>query len=410
MRRRLVPILFCAMPLRAQSADTAVMQAGRPMRADSAAPAVTWDLDVKSYVLQDRVQHYVALFSGKARERITQRLDRGSRFESMIRMQMRAGGVPEDMYYLALIESGFDPDAYSKAAAVGMWQFMTSTAKTMGMRVDWWVDERRDPVKSTNAAVRFIHDLQGQFKSLYLAAAAYNGGPGRVQRGMKKYADDIDPANAEDAFFFLADKDLFKRETKDYVPQLIASALIAKEPAKYGMELHPRDAFVYDSVRVGPATPLAAVAKASGITVAAMSELNPHVLRGMTAPKDSMFLRIPLGSATAFDSAFGLLGTDDLTALRRVETKKGDAAAKVASSHGITLAALKAFNPKMSRLKSGNLTPGQVLLVPTQAVAAAARNVPDPAIEKYPKHRSAKARAKGRSTVKGKKPAPKKAK
>jgi len=151
----------------------------------------TWDMDVRSYETQDRVAHYVNMFTGRAKDRITERLQRGTRYEPMIRAKMKAGGLPEDMYYLALVESGFDPHAYSRAAAVGMWQFMTSTARDMGLRVDRWVDERRDPVRSTGAAVRFIRGLREEFGSLYLAAAAYNGGPGRVSRGLARYADDL---------------------------------------------------------------------------------------------------------------------------------------------------------------------------------------------------------------------------
>src|SRR5438067_8930689 len=118
-----------------------------------------------------------------------------------------------------------------------MWQFMTSTARDMGMRVDWWVDERRDPVKSTTAAVRFIKGLQEQFGSLYLAAAAYNGGPGRISRGLTRYADDFEGTSGDDLFFALADKKYLKNETREYVPQLIAAALIAKEPSRYGMTI-----------------------------------------------------------------------------------------------------------------------------------------------------------------------------
>ena len=231
--------------------------------APAGAAAPSWDIDVHSYESTARVEHYVQYFSGPAKERIQARLERGTRYEPMIRAQMRAGGLPEDMYYLALVESGFDPNAYSRAAAVGMWQFMTSTARDMGLRVDWWVDERRDPVKSTAAAVRFIKGLREQFGSLYLAAAAYNGGPGRVTRGLTRYADDLEGTSGDDLFFALAEKDYLRNETREYVPQLIAAALIAKEPERYGMKLEPQPPLVYDSVVVGPATPLSAIAHAA---------------------------------------------------------------------------------------------------------------------------------------------------
>ena len=353
--------------------------------ADSGASEPTWDMDVRSYETQERVSHYVALFSGRSRARIAERLSAGSRYEPMIRAAMRAGGIPEDMYYLALVESGFDQHAYSRAAAVGMWQFMTSTARDMGMRVDWWVDERRDPVRSTVAAVRFIRGLRDQFGSLYLAAAAYNGGPGRVARGLAKYADDMQGAGGDDAFFLLAEKDYLKNETRDYVPQLIAAALVGKEPARYGMELQVKAPYAYDSVRVPAGTPLAAVASASRVATAEVSELNPHLLRGMTPPHDAWLVRVPVGSAASFDSLFAALPAPDRSATKVVESRKGDTAERLAAARGIPVAALRSFNPRLRTLKSGRLAPGQAILLPTAAVAAAARNVPDPAVEKYPR-------------------------
>ena len=350
---------------------------------DSAAAAPSWDIEVRSYQSTERVEHYLRLFTGPAKEHIESRLDRGSRYEPMIRAKMREGGLPEDMYYLALIESGFDPNAYSRAAAVGMWQFMTSTARDMGMRVDWWVDERRDPIKSTGAAVRFIKDLKEQFGSLYLAAAAYNGGPGRVARGLSKYADDLDGTTGDDLFFALAGKDYLRNETREYVPQLIAAALIAKEPERYGMKLTPEPPFAYDSVRVGPSTPLAAIAQAASISVPKVQELNPQVLRGMTPPKDSFFVRLPVGSADGFDVAFAALPADTRKALSTVVAKKGDNDASLAKKAGIASRQIAVFNPKLKHLKSGNLAPGQTVLVPTAAVAAAAVAVPDPSIERY---------------------------
>ena len=356
-----------------------------PPSLDSAdADGPTWDMDVESYATEDRVAHYVTMFSGPARERIAARLDVGSRYEPMIRARMKAGGLPEDMYYLALIESGFNNNAYSKAAAVGMWQFMTSTARDMGMRVDWWVDERRDPVKSTGAAVRFIKGMKDQFGSLYLAAAAYNGGPGRVARGLARYADDLENSQGEDAFFVLAEKDYLRNETREYVPQLIAAALIAKEPERYGMTLHPQPPFAYDSVLVPAATPLAAIAKATGSTVADLRELNPQILRGMTPPRVTYLMRIPVGTGAGFDDRLDSLPKEDRVALKHVESKKGDTVDRLAERNHISSATLNTFNPNLRRLHpSGRLVPGQDILIPSRAVALAAIDVPDPAIEKY---------------------------
>ena len=355
-------------------------------RADSSAmnAGPTWDIDVRSYETTERVEHYLRVFSGSAREDIVAQLERGSRYEPMIRAKMRAGGLPEDMYYLALIESGFSPNAYSRAAAVGMWQFMASTARDMGLRVDWWVDERRDPIKSTTAAVGFIRGLKEQLGSLYLAAAAYNGGPGRIARGLTRYADDLEGTSGDDKFFALADKDFLPRETREYVPQLIAAALIAKEPQRYGMAIRTQPPFTYDSVRVGPAIPVAAIAKASGATVSQILELNPQILRGMTPPRDSIRVRIPVGAAPAFDSLLRALPQDVRVGVKRVLSKKGDYPETVAQRYGIRTRHVLLFNPKAERSKkTGRLAAGQVLLIPTAAVAAAATDAPDPSIELY---------------------------
>jgi membrane-bound lytic murein transglycosylase D len=367
--------------------DSGVAEAGKgAATSDSAAAhdAPSWDIDVHSYETRDRVEHYVRVFSGSARDHIIAQLEEGSRYEPMIRAKMRAGGLPEDMYYLALIESGFDPNAYSRAAAVGMWQFMSSTARDMGLRVDWWVDERRDPVKSTTAAVGFIRGLKEQLGSLYLAAAAYNGGPGRIARGLTRYADDLEGTTGDDRFFALADKDFLPRETREYVPQLIAAALIAKEPQRYGLQIRTLAPFVYDSVRVGPATPLAAIAKASAATVDEIVRLNPQVLRGMTPPRDSLRVRIPQGSAASFDSVFNALPKDERVGARRVETRKGDYLETIAERYHVRTKSVLLFNPKAERSrKTGRLAAGQILLIPSAAVVAAATDAPDPSIERY---------------------------
>jgi membrane-bound lytic murein transglycosylase D len=359
---------------------------------DSAAPVITdsssadgptWDIDVRSYETHRRVEYYVNAFTGSARERFIARLEKGSRYEPMIREKFRAANIPEDMYYLALVESGFDQHAYSRAAAVGMWQFMTGTARGTGLRVDWWVDERRDPVRATDAAAKFLGWLREEFGSLYLAAAAYNGGPGRVSRGLSRLGDDLDGGTRDDAFFALADHDYLRGETKNYVPQLIAAALIAKEPSKYGMKIRTLPPFAYDSVYVPASTPLAAIAKASGSPLDSIRELNPQILRGVTPPGTRFLARVPVGHAAGFDSAFAALDPDVRTAYKHVETKKAQTFASVAASNGLNARQLKWYNPKVTALKSGRLRTGQALLVPTRAVVNAALDIPDPAIEIY---------------------------
>lgn len=351
--------------------------------ADATAVGPSWDIEVHEYESTDRVEHYVRLFTTTAREHIQSRLQRGTRYEAMIRARMREGGLPEDMYYLALIESGFDPNAYSRAAAVGMWQFMTSTGRDMGLRVDWWVDERRDPFKSTLAAVRFIRGLRDQFGSLYLAAAAYNGGPGRIARGLTRYADDLEGTTGDDLFFALAEKDYLRNETRDYVPQLIAAALIAKEPELYGMKLDPQPPLTYDSVRVAPSTAIAAVAKAAGAPLDALRELNPHILRGVTPPRDSFYVRVPSGTADSAAAALAEMPKSARVGLFTIESKKGESFESIARKNGVSARTLVVYNPKLKRLKSGKLVAGQTVLVPTAAVAAAAASIPDPEIERY---------------------------
>jgi membrane-bound lytic murein transglycosylase D len=388
--RRAVEVFGDSMSHHAVARDTAAVTEPVAGVETEAEEVPTWDIDVASYETHARVERYVRLFSGPARERIVKHLEAGSRYEPMIRAKFRQGGLPEDMYYLALVESGYNPHAYSRAAAVGMWQFMVSTARGMGMRVDWWVDERRDPVRSTAGAVRFLRGLRAQFGSLYLAAAAYNGGPGRVARGLSRY--DLHGATGDDRFFALADKGYLHRETREYVPQLIAAALIAKDPARYGIKLYALPPFVYDSVRVPPQTPLAAVAMAAGTSVEAIKDLNPHVLRGMTPPGKPFQVRVPEGMAVDFDSAFAALDEAHRIAVRRVVVKKGESLTTIARRAGVTVKSLSAYNPSLARARTKRAVPGQVLLVPTPVTAAAARSVPDPVRERHP-------RASGRARI-----------
>lgn len=343
-----------------------------------------WDLDVRAYETHERVTHYVNLFSSTAKERTAARLSRGTRYEPMIRAKLRANGMPEDLTYLALIESGYDPHAYSRAAAVGMWQFMSSTARDIGMRVDWWMDERRDPARATDGAIRFLGYLQRQFGSLYLAAAAYNGGPGRVSRGLSRFAEELEGAEGEDRFFALAEQDYLRAETKNYVPQLIAAALVGKRPAQYGIHIDTLPTYAYDSVQVEPGTSLAAVADAGGIPHTDLRDLNPALLRGITPPDARVWVRVPVGSVEPTVAALDTLEADarrGFTMARVADASSTPTA--FARRHGITLTQLRWFNPTMRTSRKGRLVSGQSLRIPREHALRFAQAIPDPSIEKY---------------------------
>jgi membrane-bound lytic murein transglycosylase D len=344
-----------------------------------------WDIEVEAHASRARVTYFVDVFSGRVKSAFEKGLSRQSRYASLIGDRLRARGLPQDLTYLAFIESWYNPDAYSKAAAVGMWQFMARTAKGVGLRVDWWVDERRDPVRSTEGAVRLLSSLHDEFGSLFLAAAAYNGGSGRVSRGMTQFARRVDAAEGEDKFFALSDTRYLRPETRDYVPKIIAAALIAKQPERYGLVVDSLPAFGFDSVWVAGGIPLAAVALGAAVPVDSVEELNTHILRGLTPPDDSMWVRVPVGTAEGFAERFAALDSTDLFGLTRVRSKTGESMASIARKHKLTAKQLNWYNPKATRLKSGNLVPGQTILVPSLAVVRAARDVPNPAIERYPR-------------------------
>lgn len=344
----------------------------------------TWDIDVRSFETHNRVVYFVGRFTGPSSDRFAEELARGGRYEPIIRRKLHAAGMPEDMAYLALIESGYNPHAYSSAAAVGLWQFMASTARGTGLRVDWWIDERRDPVRSTDGAIKFLGWLKEQFGSYYLAAAAYNGGAGRVSRGLKRYADEVEGESGDSAFFSMAAAGNYLRsETRDYVPKLIAAALVAKEPARYGLKVSYLPEFDYDTVEVGPETPLTAVAKAANASLEDIQDLNPEVLRGVTPPDQRFIVRVPKGRADGFDSAYAQLPASDRVAFTKSSVRKGETLTSIAQRAGVPARSLTWYNRNLKPTKRGRLPQGQVVLIPSSAVVAGALDIPDPSVEKW---------------------------
>jgi membrane-bound lytic murein transglycosylase D len=256
-----------------------------------------WEHQVKFDVpiqMNKQVRAYLVYFSTERKAVITRYLSRSTRYLPMIKGVFQEAGLPEDLAYLAMIESGFSAKAYSPAAASGMWQFIKGTGLRYGLVIDSYVDERRDPEKCTRAAANYLLDLYKQFGSWYLAAASYNCGEGRVQR-------ELNQSNHKN-FWELSANQCLPTETKNYVPQMIAATIIAKNPEKFGFKNVPYLPPVkYDKVPVTEATSLTAAAVAVNVPTEELAELNPELLRGVTPPEaQSYTLKLPPKSKELF--------------------------------------------------------------------------------------------------------------
>ncbi len=314
-------------------------------------------------VVNDRVEYFIRFFQTTARERFARWLKRSGKYIPLMKKVLREHGLPEDLVYLAMIESGFNPTARSRRRAVGPWQFVYRTGKKYGLRVNYWVDERRDPEKSTVAAARYLKDLYDQFQCWYLAAAGYNAGEGRIARAIRRY-------RTED-FWKLSKYRYLKRETRDYVPKMIAAALIAKNPEKYGFEgIDYDDPIEYEKVKVPPATDLRIVAKCCGVTYKEIKLLNPELLRWCTPPDEPDYeLKIPKGKKEAFLHCFAKLPESRrrYSGFIRYRIRRGDTLWKISRRFGISLKVLMRLN----RIRNPRrLRAGHWILVPRPAKAA----------------------------------------
>ena len=229
-----------------------------------------------------RVERWLERFQTTGRDEFEKLLRRRGLFAELIRGKLRERGLPEELLYMAMIESGLSPFAVSRVSAVGLWQFMSPTAMQYGLRVDDYVDERRDPVRATDAALEYLEYLYDRFGSWYLAAAAFNAGPGRVERILHRHADGR--VGDEDIYWEVLEH--LPRETREYIPKLIAVTVLANDADMVGFAASSAKPYRYDNVFVPASTPLSAVAKALGVDTAVLRELNPHLIRGVTPPHE----------------------------------------------------------------------------------------------------------------------------
>ena len=327
------------------------------------ASATTFDIDVSNFAGNRRVLEYLEFFQLDARDRFEIWLSRLGRYEGMIRERLRARKLPEDLVYLTLIESGLSNTAVSRARAVGMWQFMSSTGRNYGLQIDPWVDERRDPFKATDAAVNHLQDLVQRLGSVYLAAAAYNAGAGRIERAIRRLPGGSEADTVDDQTFFeIASHRNVRRETRDYVPKLIAAALIAKQPGHYGFtDIQRLPPLVFDEVSCPDATGLDVIARLADTSVAAMLELNPQFVRGITPPGREVVVRVPRGTGAQVAERYADLPINERVTFVDHYVSSGQTLSGIAQRYNVTVTMLQVANP---HLRAHALRVGQRIIVP----------------------------------------------
>ncbi len=310
---------------------------------------ITHDLPV---VMNERVRASIIYFQGVGREAFEKFLSRRPRYEAFFREVLTEYGLPQDLIYLSMIESGYNPNAYSWARAMGLWQFIASTGRLYNLNRDWWIDERKDPVKATHAAAQFLRDLYKKFGDWELAMAAYNGGPGRVSRAIKR--------DRTDNFWEMK---YLRRQTKDYVPLIYAATIIAKEPEKYGFgHVEFENPIQWEEVTINKAVELSTIAEALGVSTKELKTLNPELLRGVTPPNRKNYkLKVPVGKTDRYWAVVDDLPTSAQTSWVRHKIRRGETVSTIASRYGVSQYAIREAN-KLNRRST--IYAGRTLIVP----------------------------------------------
>ncbi len=308
-------------------------------------------------IINKQVQFYLDQYQNRQRKTFRKWLSRSSQYRPLIEEQLKNNNLPTDLLYLAMIESGFNPSAYSYAHAAGLWQFIRGTGRNYGLTINSWVDERRNPEKATKAAINYLSTLYNEFGDWYLAVAAYNAGEGKVEKAIKKY-------NSRD-FWELANHKYFSVETKSYVPKLIAAIIIGRDPARYGFtHIAYKQPVEYDLISLPPRTDLAAVAVTAETSVKELRKLNNELRKNHTPPgKTDYILRIPTGTRELVAQNLPRLHPVITTAFKTHKVRKGDTITKVCRKYKIN----KTILLKANDLRTASLKKGQRLRIPYRA-------------------------------------------
>jgi membrane-bound lytic murein transglycosylase D len=331
-------------------------------RAEREVSSISHDLPL---TVNDPVLSYVNYFKTSRGSAIVETgLRRAGRYREMVQRVLTEEGMPQDLIFLAQAESAFLPQAVSKAGARGMWQFMSFAGRKYGLQKTWWVDERQDPEKATRAAARDLRDLYGQFGDWYLAMAAYNSGAGAVQHAIERtgYAD----------FWELYHRNVLPKETKNYVPIILALTLISKDPARYGIEFDPEPPLKADTVKPGQPIDLRLVAETIDTDLDTLRGLNPQLLRLVTPADPEFVLQLPEGTAERFSAEIATIPAEKWLSWRRHTVEPGETLSGVAKQYHVLAAEIARAND----LQAGApLEEGQKLIIPaaTNSEAAAGK-------------------------------------
>lgn len=316
--------------------------------------------------IREDVEEWKTLFTGPASESFRRWLERMGRWQELVDGEIAARGLPSSLRYLPLIESGYAPAVVSRASAVGMWQFMAGTARGLGLSVTPLVDERRDPLAATPRALEFLASLRDRYGSWFLALAAYNGGPGRVRYLLRELAPGAEPSDS----LFLVIRDRLPRETRRFVPKLLAAAELARDPRRYGFhDVEPLPPLRYDRVTVPDATSVDVLAGAAEVEQEVLEELNPHLTRGLTPAGRETAIRVPAGKGPVFERNYARIPPEERVTFVEHRVTRGETLSHIALRYGIRVADLRAANPGV---RARALQIGQRLVVPRAPSAVTA--------------------------------------
>ncbi|MBU1075964.1 MAG: transglycosylase SLT domain-containing protein [Spirochaetes bacterium] len=312
-------------------------------------------------IVNEKVADYIKIYNNGSREHLRRILERAYPYFPMMKLAFRKEGLPDELVYLPIIESGFQMHAYSPKHASGPWQFVTGTGKMYGLHCNWWVDERRNPEKSTIAAVRHLKDLYKWLKDWYLSLAAYNAGGGKVSKAIKKY-------KSRDYWELTQEKRRYiKKETKKYVPKFLAVVIICENLDRFGFtDIQKKTPLMYDIVEIPDATDLNLVAKACNTTYEEIKALNPELKKWATPPRyENYQLRIPYGSMDQFLAIFNQIAPEDRITFRRHKILKGETIWSIAKKYKIPRPMLKEMNNLGSK---GFIREGKYLIIPIRGL------------------------------------------